>query len=95
MALASNAADLGALRDKLAGSPDDHACRLELSAAQAAAGQYREALESALEVVRRDRFFGEGAGRKAMLQIFEAIAGSERYDDLVREFRRALSAALN
>jgi len=94
-ALAAGGADIGALRSKLDAQPDDHGTRLELAKAQAAAGLYREALESALEVVRRDRFFEEGAGRKAMLQIFEAIAGSERYDDLVREYRRALSATLN
>lgn len=94
-ALASGGADTAELEAKLAANPDDHAARLELSKAQAAAGQYREALESALEVVRRDRFFDEGAGRKALLQIFEALGGSERYDDLVREYRRALSAALN
>lgn len=95
VALSAGGADLGALLEKVEASPNDHASRLELSKAQAAAGLYREALESALEVVRRDRFFEEGAGRKAMLQIFEAIASSERYDDLVREYRRALSAALN
>ena len=94
-ALASGGADTAELEAKLAANPDDHAVRLELSKAQAAAGKYREALESALEVVRRDRFFDEGAGRKALLQIFEALGGSERYDDLVREYRRALSAALN
>ena len=54
----------------------------------------REALDAALEVVRRDRFFDEGAGRKAILALFEALSG-EQYDDLVREFRRKLSAALN
>ena len=40
------------------------------------------------------RFFNEGAGRKAILALFEALSG-EQYDDLVREFRRKLSAALN
>lgn len=94
-ALAAGGADIGELQAKLAAAPEDHATRLELAKAQAAAGLYREALESALEVIRRDRFFDEGAGRKAMLQIFEAIASSERYDDLVREYRRALSGLLN
>ena len=56
---------------------------------------YREALEAALEVVIRDRAFDEGAGRKAVLQLFEALGGSEQYDDLIREFRRKMSAALN
>ena len=75
-------------------NPDDHAARLELSKAYAAQSRFREALDAALEVVRRDRFFDEGAGRKAILALFEALSG-EQYDDLVREFRRKLSAALN
>ena len=79
----------------LAANPDDHATRLELARAFAGQNRFREALDKALEVVIRDRFFDEGAGRKALLQIFEALAGSEQYDDLVREFRRKLSAALN
>lgn len=94
-ALAGNRVDTAAIEARLAANADDHAARLELSRAHAAAGQYREALTEALKVVRRDRFFEEGAGRKAMLEIFTAIGGSERHDDLVREFRRALSAALN
>lgn len=89
------AADTSHLEARLAANPNDHAARLELSKALAAAGRYREALEAALEVVRRDRFFEEGAGRKAMLQIFEALGSEERFDDLVREFRRALATALN
>jgi putative thioredoxin len=94
LALAQGAADTEPLEAKLAANPDDHATRLELSRAYAAQSRFREALEAALEVVRRDRFFDEGAGRKALLQLFEALAG-EQYDDLVREFRRKLSAALN
>jgi putative thioredoxin len=94
LALAQGAADTEPLEAKLAANPDDHATRLELSRAYAAQSRFREALEAALEVVSRDRFFDEGAGRKALLQLFEALA-SEQYDDLVREFRRKLSAALN
>jgi putative thioredoxin len=94
LALAEGAADTAPLEAKLAADPDDHASRLELSRAYAAQGRFREALEAALEVTRRDRFFAEGAGRKTLLQLFEALAG-EQYDDLVREYRRKLSAALN
>ncbi|OMG54886.1 hypothetical protein BJN45_06875 [Azonexus hydrophilus] len=94
LALAQGAADCEPLEEKLAANPDDHATRLELARAYAAQSRFREALEAALEVVRRDRFFDEGAGRKALLQLFEALAG-DQYDDLVREFRRKLSAALN
>ncbi len=94
LALLDGAADTAPLEAKLAANPDDHATRLELSKAYAAQSRFREALEAALEVVRRDRFFDEGAGRKAILALFEALSG-EQYDDLVREFRRKLSAALN
>lgn len=95
LALAGEKIDTAALDARLAANPDDHDARLERSRALAAGNRYREALEDAMEVVRRDRFFNEGAGRKAMLQIFEMLAGSEQYDALVREYRRALSAALN
>ncbi len=94
LALAQGAADSAPLEAKLATNPDDHATRLELARAYAAQSRFREALETALEVIKRDRSFDEGAGRKAMLQFFEALAG-EQYDDLVREFRRKMSAALN
>lgn len=94
LALAAGAADVAPLEAKLAANPDDHATRLELSAAYAAQSRFREALAAALEVVTRDRFFDQGAGRKAMLNLFEALSG-EQHDDLVREFRRKLSAALN
>jgi putative thioredoxin len=95
LALAAGAADTTGLEAKLGANPDDHATRLELARAYAGQNRFREALDNALEVVVRDRFFDEGAGRKALLQIFEALGGSEQHDDLVREFRRKLSAALN
>ncbi|MCK6405919.1 MAG: tetratricopeptide repeat protein [Rhodocyclaceae bacterium] len=95
IALADVKIDTAALDARLAANPDDHAARLERSRACAGGGNYREALEDAMEVVRRDRFFEEGAGRKAMLELFALLAGSEANDDLVREYRRALSAALN
>lgn len=95
LALADGAADAAEVEARLAANPADHGARLELSRAYAAQGRYREAMEAALEVATRDRFFEEGAGRKALLQLFEALGGSEQYDDLIREFRRKLSAALN
>ena len=95
LALMAGAADTAEIEAKLAANPADHAARLELSRAYAAQSRFREALEAALEVVIRDRSFDEGAGRKAVLQLFEALAGSEQYDDLIREFRRKMSAALN
>ena len=95
LALAAGAADTTEIEGRLAANPADHAVRLELARAYAAQNRFREAMEAALEVIVRDRSFDEGAGRKALLQLFEALAGSEQYDDLIREFRRKMSAALN
>ncbi|RIX49453.1 MAG: co-chaperone YbbN [Rhodocyclales bacterium GT-UBC] len=95
LALADGAADTAEVEARVGANPDNHGARLELSRAYAAQGRYREAMEAALEVVRRDRFFEQGAGRKALLQLFEALGSSEQYDDLIREFRRKLSATLN
>ncbi|MDR3324037.1 MAG: tetratricopeptide repeat protein, partial [Zoogloeaceae bacterium] len=95
LALAANAADVTPLLQKIAAAPDDPAARLELARAYAGNGQYEEALEAALEVVRRAPLFDEGAGRRALLDFFAALGGNEHYDDLVRKYRRALSALLN
>ena len=95
LALAAGAADTAGLEAKIAVDPLDHASRLDLARAYAAESRFREAMEAALEVVIRDRSFDDGAGRAALLQLFEALAGSEQHDDLVREYRRKLSAALN
>ncbi len=94
LALLDGAADVAPLEARLATNADDHAARLELSAAYAAQGRFREALDAALEVVSRDRFYEQGAGRQALLKLFEALSG-EQHDDLVREYRRKLSATLN
>lgn len=95
LALAANAVDTAPLQAKVEANPDDHAARLELAKALAGNGQYEAAMEAALEVVRRDRFFDSGAGRRVLLEFFEALGGNEHYDDLVRKYRRALSATLN
>ena len=95
LALAAGAADTGEIEARLAANPADHAARIELANAYAAQGKFREAMEAALEVAIRDRSFGEGLGRTTLLKLFAALGGSDQYDDLIREFRRKLSAALN
>jgi putative thioredoxin len=95
LALAANATEVAPLLQKITANPDDHAARLALARAYAGNGQYEEALDAALEVTRRDRFFEAGAGRQTLLEFFAALAGNTHYDDLVRKYRRALSALLN
>jgi putative thioredoxin len=95
LALARSATDAAPLVEKLAHDPDDHATRLELARTLAGQGQYEQALEAALEVVRRDRHFADAAGHRLLLELFGVIGATECYDDLVRRYRRALAALLN
>jgi putative thioredoxin len=95
LALAGNAAggaDEEALRARIAADAGDLAARLELAKLLTAKQDFRGALEELLEIVRRDRAFGEDAGRKTMLQVFNLLGPDS---DLVREYRGALSRAIN
>jgi putative thioredoxin len=93
--LKANAAEITPLLAQVAANPDNHAARLALSRAHAGNGDYAAALEAALEVIRRDRQFDEEAGRRLLLEYFQALADNARYDPLVRQYRRALSALLH
>ena len=93
--LAQGAADAGGedeLAKRIETSPGDLDARLQLAHALAARHAWREALAQLLEIVQRDRGFGDDAGRKTMLKIFELIP-NER--ELVSEFRRKLAQSLN
>jgi putative thioredoxin len=95
LASAGKGVDAAALEAQLAASPDDHDARLQLANALALTRDYRGALTNLLEIVRRDRKWNEEAGRKGMLNLFTLLAAQPQYDDLVREFRVALSRTLN
>lgn len=95
LSITAAAGDEAALRARVAADPADLAARIDLARTLAAHSAYREALDEVLEVVRRDRAFGDGVGRKTAIQIFELMSTDPALDDLVREYRRALAAALN
>lgn len=88
-------ADTAALLARIAAAADDLDARLQLANALAAARDYRAALEQLLEIVRRDRKWSDEAGRKTMLTLFTMLGTQPQHDDLVREFRVALSRTLN
>ncbi len=95
LALAGNAAggaDEEALRARIAADAGDLAARLELARLLAAKQDFRGALEELLDIVRRDRAFEDDTGRKTMLQVFNLLGPDS---DLVREYRGALSRAIN
>ncbi len=83
--------DMGGLRAKLAGNPDDHETRFELAGGLMAAGDRDGAADALLDIIRADKDWNEGAARAQLLKLFEAI-GLE--DPWVAATRRKLSAAL-
>lgn len=88
-------AGLGSLADlqaRLARDASDDAARLALGWAHAAKAEYRPALESFLELVRRHHRVGPGdEGRRAMLELFDVVGPRS---DLAEEYRRALAQQL-
>ena len=79
------------LEGRITKDPDDHQARLDLAAALMARGDRDGAAEQLLESIRRDREWEEGAARKRLLQILEAV-GLE--DPWAGQQRRRLSAIL-
>ena len=84
--------DVATLEANVAAAPQDLAARLRLAQRLAGAGRHEAALEQYLEVVRRDRRFGDDAGRRGMLQTF-ALLGQDH--PLVPRYRKLLAATLN
>ena len=95
LALAQGApagADEPTLRARCAADPADLEARLALANLLAVKQDYAGALEHLMEIVRRDRVFGDDIGRKTMLQIFNLLGSGS---DLVRNYRGELSRILN
>ncbi len=84
--------DADTLHARIGTDPADLPARLLLARLLVSRQDYRGALDEALEIIRRDRTFGDDAGRKTALQIFDLLGGSHA---LVREYRSKLSALLN
>lgn len=69
----------------------DLQARLDLADLHIARREYASALEQLLEIVRRDRSFGEDVGRVRMLEVFDMAAGEAA---LVEQYRARLSQVL-
>jgi putative thioredoxin len=84
--------DAQALRQKIEQNPGDLDARLQLANLLVTQRAYAQAMDELLEIIRRDRSFGDDAARKTMLSVFSLIADQ---DDLVSDYRRKLAAALH
>jgi putative thioredoxin len=92
--LAEQAQAVGPLSDleqKVAANPLDHQARLDLAVALAGNGRRKEAVDHLIEIVKRDRKWNEDAGRKQLVQFFEAWGPT---DEATVDGRKRLSSIL-
>lgn len=90
--MVQGAPTLAALETQVSTKPDDCAARQQLAARYVLAGDYEAALEQFMEILRRDPKFGDEAGRKGLIAIFDML-GNE--DPLVMTYRRRLFSLLH
>jgi len=79
------------LQQRLAADPSDSAARYQLAAHRVLAGDYATALEDLLALLKRDRPYGDDAGRKGMIAIFDLLGGQ---GELVTRYRAKMMTAL-
>jgi len=82
--------DQAALAARVTANENDLEARLKLANLLVAAGQHEAGMDQLLEIVRRDRSFGDDIGRKTLLSVFDLLGGGE----LVSRYRRLLSSVL-
>ncbi len=84
--------DVVALRETLERDPRDAGARHALAAHHAIAGDYATALSEWLELMRRDRAFGEDLARRSLLMVFDVLGESH---ELVASTRRRMASLLH
>jgi putative thioredoxin len=83
--------DRALLQSTLERNPADSGARHALAAHHAVAGDYATALQQWLELLRRDRAYGDDLARRSLLQVFDVLGES---DELAQSYRRRIAALL-
>jgi putative thioredoxin len=84
--------DVVALRNTLEAHPADPAARHALAAHHAAAGDYATALAEWLDLMRRNRTYGDDIARRSLLQAFDVLGEQH---ELVAQYRRRMASLLH
>jgi putative thioredoxin len=79
------------LEKTIADNPGDLEARYQLSSLLITQAEYEAAMDQLLEILKRDRSFGDDAARKGMLKVFDMLGGS---GELVSRYRQRMSTAL-
>ncbi len=79
------------LQQRITSNADDLDARHQLAALHASSGDYEGAMQQYLEILGRDRGFGDDAGRLGLLKMFELLGNS---GELVSRYRRKMASLL-
>jgi len=90
--LANANPDTAALREALERDPKNSAARHALAAHYALVWNFDAALAQWLELMQRDRKFGDEAGRRHLLMAFDVLGDQ---DPLVTQYRRKMASLLH
>jgi len=88
---AAKSPEIEALEQRLAAAPDDLDVRHQLAVQYTNSGQFREAMEQLIHILRKDLNHGDGATRKLLL---DTIASLGKGDPLAAEYQRKLYSLL-
>lgn len=88
----SGAPSASALEAGLRANPGDSQARYQLGARLVLAGELEAGMEQLLELLRRDRKFGDDAARRALLTAFDMLGPEE---ELVSRYRSRMFTALH
>ena len=78
-------------RQRLASSPDDSEARYQLAAHQVIANDMEGAVDNLLQLMQRDRKFGDDAARLALLRLFDLLGD----DPAIARYRARMFAQLH
>ena len=78
------------LESRLANDPDDHEARFQLALRKVVEQDYDTAMELLLELIKKDRSFGDDAGRNTLLKVFELLGDDPR----IGQYRRRMATML-
>ena len=84
--------DLGEIEQRLAQNPNDLDALLQKSRHLTAQGDYDNAMECLLTIIRTDRSFEDDAGRTNLLELFDLLGGEH---PSVQKYRRKLFTLLH
>jgi putative thioredoxin len=90
--MAMTAPPMDKLEQIIQAEPGNCDARYQLSARKALEGDYEGAMHHLLEILRRDRSYGDDAGRKGLLSVFDLLGGS---GPLVNRYRALMSSAMH